>query len=383
MWIQVTTIGDLVDRQAERSDRDAVVFPDARVTYPQLSELTDRLAASLIGLGVGPGDKVGILMPNNLDYVAALIAIPKIGAVAVPINGRFKVHECAHVVSHSDAKVLLTGADPNGTDYPALIGEVFPELGTHDAHTDLELAAAPELRRVVDLSGAAPGFLTRPELAQAGASIGTNAVKTLQSRVKVRDIALLMYTSGTTARPKGCMLTHEALTRQGEKVARTRLFLSDEDAFWDPLPLFHCGGIVPLYGCISVGAKYCHAGFFEPGQALRTIAQEHCTVIYPTFETIWWGVLNHPDFASTDLSHVRLAQTVVTPELMTQFEERMPWTRYVTSYGSTEGATNLTMGLQDAPFEERAYTLGPTGRGHGGLHRRRRDRRRDADRRDG
>ena len=132
MWIQVTTIGDLVDRQAEVSARDALVMPEQRLTYPELSELTDRYAARLIGLGVRPKDKVAILLPNTVDYVALLIAIPKLGAVAVPINGRFKVHECSHVISHSDATVLITGADEHGTDYPALIGAVFPELATHD-----------------------------------------------------------------------------------------------------------------------------------------------------------------------------------------------------------------------------------------------------------
>ena len=357
MWIQVTTIGDLVDRRAEISDRDALVFPGARLTYPQLSEYTDRFAARLLGLGIGPGDKVGILMPNTVDYAAAMIAAAKLGAIAVPINGRFKVHECSHVVSHSDAKIILTSADPNGTDYPALIAEVFPEIAGHDPHTELHLDTAPELRRVVDLSGSTPGFLTRADFEAAGGDVAR--VKVLQTRVRVRDIALLMYTSGTTARPKGCLLTHEAITRQGEKVARTRLFLTEEDAFWDPLPLFHCGGIVPMFGCFSVGAKYCHAGFFEPAAALRTIEQERVTVIYPTFETIWWSVLNHPDFATTDLSRVRLSQTVVTPELMAQFEERLPWVKHVTSYGSTEGATNLTMGQQDAPYDERINTLGP------------------------
>jgi len=359
MWIQVTTIGDLVDRRAEISDRVALVMPGVRLTYPLLSELTDRFAANLLRLGVGPGDKVGILLPNTVDNVVALIAIAKLGAIGVPINGRFKLHECSHVISHSDAKVLLTGTDPHGTDYPALISEVFPEISSHDSSTNLTLAAAPQLRRVVDLSGAEPGFLSRQDFERSTDEVPIGQVKALQQRVRVRDIALLMYTSGTTARPKGCMLTHEAVTRQAEKVATSRFFLTEQDAIWDPLPLFHCGGIVPMLGCFSVGAKYCHPGFFEPAAALRTMEQEHCTVLYPAFETIWWAVLDHPDFASTDLSAVRLVQNIATPERLTQFEARMPWAHQVTSYGSTECATNLTMGLQDDPFDIRIKTLGP------------------------
>jgi fatty-acyl-CoA synthase len=359
MWIQVTTVGDLVDRRAESSDRVALVMAGSRLTYPQLSGLSDRFAANLIALGVKPGDKVGVLLPNCVDYVVALIATAKLGAVAVPINGRFKVQECSHVISHSDATVLITGADPNGTDYPALITEVFPELSSHVPSSDLDLPAAPQLRRIVDLTGAMPGFLTREQFERGAETVPIVDVKTLQQRVRVRDIALLMYTSGTTARPKGCMLTHEAITRQAEKVAITRFLLTEDDAIWDPLPLFHCGGIVPMLGCFSVGAKFCHPGFFDAATALRTMEQERCTVLYPAFETIWWAILDHPDFPATDLSAVRLIQNIATPERLAQFEARMPWAPQVTSYGSTECATNLTMGLPDASYQERIATLGP------------------------
>jgi fatty-acyl-CoA synthase len=358
MGIQVTTIGDLVDGQADRSQSVALVMPGVRLTYPQLSELTDRFAACLLGLGVGRGDKVAILMPNTIDYVAALIASAKLGAIAVPINGRFKLHECSHVVGHSDAKILLTAADPNGTDYPALIGEVFPELRKHSASDELELAAAPFLRRVVDLSGTTPGCLTRAGFERADEGTDVEQVKVLQRRVRVRDVALLVYTSGTTARPKGCLLTHEAITRHAENIARTRFFLTEHDSFWDPLPLFHCGGIVPMFGCFSVGAKYCHPGFFEPEAALRTMEQERCTVLYPTFEPIWCAVLDHPDFDSTDLSAVRLIQNVAAPARLAQFEARMPFARQMPSYGSTECAANLTIPLPDDPYEIRMQTLG-------------------------
>jgi fatty-acyl-CoA synthase len=359
MSIQVTTIGDLVDHQAQRSHNDALVMPGARLTYPQLSELTDRVAASLLALGVGRGDKVAVLMPNTIDYVAALIASAKLGAITVPINGRFKVHECSHVVGHSDAKILITAADPHGTDYPALIGEVFPELRNHCAADELELASAPFLRRIVNLDSTTPGgCLTRADFERAGERINVEQVKAMQARVRVRDIALLVYTSGTTARPKGCLLTHEALTRHGENIARTRFLLTEQDSFWDPLPLFHCGGIVPMFGCFAVGAKFCHPGFFEPKAALRTMEQERCTVLYPTFEPIWCAVLDHPDFAATDLSAVRLIQNVAAPARLAQFEARMPFARQMPSYGSTECAANLTIPLPDDPYEVRMHTSG-------------------------
>ncbi|MFC5748456.1 AMP-binding protein [Actinomadura rugatobispora] len=357
MAIRVTTLGDLVDEQAERTDGDALVIREDRLTYPELAAETDRFAAGLHALGIRYGDKVGILMPNSPDYVAALVGAAKLGAVAVPINGRFKVHELAHVISHADLALLVVSSDPDGVDYTALVSEVLPGLADGEPGR-LTLPEVPALRVVVDLQGSMPGSLGRPEFDAAAASVTREEVKLLQQRVRVRDAALLMYTSGTTARPKGCLLSHEAVVRQAEAVARTRFMLTPDDALWDPLPMFHCGGIVPMLGCFSTGAKYCHPGFFTPAETLKSIQTERCTVLYPAFETIWLAVLDHPDFPSTDLSAVRLIQNIATPERLAQFEARMPQARQVSSYGSTECATNLTLTLPDDPYEIRMRTLG-------------------------
>ena len=358
--VRVTTLGDLVHETAARtgsSTATALVMPGVRFSYAELADRIDHVAASLLALGVGPRGTVGFLMPNVPDYVTALLATASIGAVGVPINGRFKANELSYVVDHADIEVLLVASDPHGTDYADLVGRVFDGIGTGPAGA-LRLAGAPRLRAVVNLSGPAPGMLDRAAFDAGAATVDQAAVAALRARVRVRDIALLMYTSGTTARPKGCLLTHEALVRQAENVARTRFLLGPDDAFWDPLPLFHCGGIVPMLGCFSAGATFCHAGHFDPGQALRTIAAERATVLYPAFETIWRAVLDHPDFATTDLSAVRIVQNIATPERLAQFEKAMPHAVQVSSYGSTECATNLTLPFPDEPAETRLHTLG-------------------------
>lgn len=357
-WIEVTTVGDLLDRAASSTDADAVVFPDVRATYPELSAATSRFARMLLGLGVKPGEKVGILMPNSLDYVIALLGAMKLGAIAVPVNGRFKRHELTQVIAHADVRVLVVAAGAvEATDYPRLITSAFPKIAECDSQ-GLELQEAPALKHVVDLGGASPGFLTRAELEQAGEGVAATEVDALQARVRVRDIALLMYTSGTTSKPKGCMLTHEAIVRQAANVALTKFLLTSEDVFWDPLPLFHCGGLIPMLGCFSVGAQYCHAGHFDPDVALEMLQRERCTVAYPAFDTIWTGILNHPRLKDADLSSLRLIQSIVTPERLAQYEAIMPWAAQVSSYGSTESATNLTLSRPDDPYEVRMHTLG-------------------------
>jgi fatty-acyl-CoA synthase len=318
MWIEATTMGHLLDRQAARTPHaEALVMPGERLTYRELAERSDAAACKLLELGVDAGDKVGILLENRVEFVLALFAIAKLGAISVPVNARFKSHELGQVIEHADVTLLITS-------------DRFADL---IAWTSLNVDREP--------------------LAGAPRDLDEHKV-----RVRVRDTAVLMYTSGTSAQPKGCLLTHEALVRHGANVARSRFFLTPEDSFWDPLPLFHCGGIVPMLGCFSVGAKFCHAGHFEPGVALRMLEDERCTVIYPAFETIWLQVLDHPGFEQADLSAIRTIQSICVPERLRQLEARMPWAAQVSSYGATECASNLTLSLPDDPYEARMDTLG-------------------------
>jgi len=357
MWIEATTIADLLHRTADASDNMGIVFPDQRVTWKELAGRSDRFAQALLELGVEPGDKVGILMPNSLDYITLIFAVTKLGAVVVPVNGRFKERELGYVLEHADLKVLFIAEGGGGANYPTLIEAVFPALADADPGR-LELVNAPKLRNVVNLGGASVGALDRERFERLADGRPVEQVRLLQERVRIRDVAMLMYTSGTTSRPKGCLLSHEALVRQGSNVAITRFELTEEDRFWDPLPLFHCGGIVPMIGCCRTCATYYHAGHFEPTQAIHTLAEEKITVAYPAFEPIWLAILNHPEFDQLDLTSIRLLQNIATPERLAFFERATPWAKQVSSYGSTESATNLTLPFPDDPYEVRINTLG-------------------------
>jgi fatty-acyl-CoA synthase len=220
---------------------------------------------------------------------------------------------------------------------------------------------APELVHVVDLgsdSALAPGFVPRGEFLRGGEAVDPAEVRTLQQRVRIRDVAMLMYTSGTTSRPKGCMLSHEAVVRHGINVQRTKFRSTADDRFWDPLPLFHIGGIVPMLGCLGIGATYYHAGHFEATQALDTLEHERITVAYPAFETIWLQVLDHPRFPQADLGSLRLIQNIAIPERLQQMHDRLPTAAQVSSFGATECSSNLTLPEPDDPLDVRIATLG-------------------------
>jgi fatty-acyl-CoA synthase len=359
LWIEATTIGDLVDRAAFECDGDAVVFPDGRVTYAELAAASDQWARALRALGVGPGDKVGILMPNCVDFVVAFVAAAKLGAVAVPVNARFKPHELSHVIEHADIRVLLCAAGPEGTvDFPELLAEVFSDVAGQEAAA-LQVAGAPLLRQLIHVNGERPGFLTREAFLARAEEISIDEVRSLQQRVRIRDIAMLMYTSGTTAKPKGCLQTHEALVRHGGTIIRDRFRMEPGERFWDALPMFHIGGVTPMLGCIGARVAFCHAGHFDPAVALRMLQEERVTVAYPAFDLIWLAILDHPDYSAADLSGIRLVMSITTPERLRDLQRRTPHAAYVTSFGATEAAAHLTLPLPDDPEEVRMATLGP------------------------
>ena len=352
------TVGCLVDECARQYERDAIVLPGVRVSYQELKELADSCARSLRGLGVSPGDKVGILMPNCLDFLVVLFGAAKLGAVTVPINGRFRTHELGQIIAHADVRTLLTCAGPAGTvDFPAMVAEVLPGLRDQDP-TALALADVPSLRQVVNLGAASDGFLDRRAFEHCADGVFESDRQQLQAQVSDDQVALLMYTSGTTSNPKGCLLSHRAVVGHGATVAATRFFLTGSDRFWDPLPMFHIGGLVPMLGCMSVGATFYHAGHFDADQSLRTLADERITVAYPAFETIWLGILNHPDFPTADLSALRLIQNIAVPERLVQMQMATPAASEVSSFGATECSSNLTLTLPDDPYDVRMNTLG-------------------------
>ena len=215
-WVEVTTFGDLIVRAAARHPGgDAIVFPDRRHSFGSLLEAAERAARSLLGLGVRPGDHVGILMPNCMDFIEVMFGAALIGAPVIPINARFKGRELSYVARDADLRLLVTSdIIDQHTDYVEILHGCIPGLAdAPDAH-DLRLDSVPELRSVVLLGSSSPaGMIDRAGFEAAAGGVGLDAVHLLRSRVALRDIAMMMYTSGTTAEPKGCPMTHEQLVR--------------------------------------------------------------------------------------------------------------------------------------------------------------------------
>jgi fatty-acyl-CoA synthase len=357
-YIEATTLGDLLDRQAARSDRELLVFPEERVRYRQLAAEAATAARALRALGVGPGDKVGLMLPASVDFMAALFGAAKLGALPVPINLRFKEVELSHVVRDGDLRVLLTSdRGREGAAFADLLRQVLPRLPDQDPR-DVRLDEAPELRRVVLLGDPAPGFLAEAAFREGAETVDPDEVDRLQERVRIADVAMIMYTSGTEARPKGAMLTHEGLTRQAHLIARTRYGLGPEDRFWTPLPMFHIGGTIAMLACVSAGCTYCHVGWMDGGRALDQLERERCTVAFPAFDLLWLPVLDHPRFPKADLSALRLVQASGPPDVARRMQARLPRAVQIAGSGMTENSSYTSLGRPDDDEEARLRTHG-------------------------
>jgi fatty-acyl-CoA synthase len=370
--IRVTTVGDLLDERGETlPGHEAVVFPDHRSTCADLSARARAIGRLLLRLGVEAGDRVGILLPASADLLAVLFGAVTIGAVAVPVNARYREEELRHVVVDSGMRVLVTTPPaPAEPDLPALVTTALG-LGPAPAPDDpwssvLDHADTPELRRVVVLAHGpvpsspatvGPGRLLVPDLDAAALPVPDDVLESRRRAVRVRDTATLVYTSGTTAAPKGAMLSHEALVRLAAGIAE-RMRLTPDDRVWTAIPLFHGGGITFALSALTAGAPFVHPGWFDPATTPAYLEAERITVALAAFETIWLPVLDRPDMAARDLARLRLVMVVGVPERLRAMAARTPQAVQVSCVAMTESSAFLTLNHLDDPFEARVTTGG-------------------------
>ncbi len=349
-WGEAITLGDLLERAARATpDADAVVFVDERWTYAQAVQRARTFARGLIALGVGPGDRVGVLMANSPDAIAAIFAIALAGATVVPINTRYRAVELPFVVADAGVRVILTSDRID--QYVDLLGLLEEALGDR-------AEAAPDLRHIVALGTTVrDDAVSEADFLALAETIEPAELAFRRSAVRLRDDALLLYTSGTTSLPRGCRLTHEAIVRNWTLVAAI-LRLSAGDRLWAPCPLFHLGAIGPLIASTAAGAAFVSDTYFEPRRALELVQRERATHLYPAYPPITQGLLDQPGFADADLSHARVMLNVGPEDLLRQMQAAMPNVIQVTLYGSTEGGGAITYSQLDDPLDSRVRTCG-------------------------
>ncbi|MGE0667703.1 MAG: class I adenylate-forming enzyme family protein [Sphingomonadales bacterium] len=360
--IEATTFGDLLLKAADRwPDNDAIVFPDSRRTYRETVAKAYEIARSLIALGVRRGEHVGILMPNCMPYVDLILGCALAGVVSVPINARFKAHEMGYVIENADLVALFTSdLISEYADFAAVLSDAFPDLSGQADMRSLSLKGAPRLKTIVMYGSGEtpPGFLGWRDFEALKDGATEDEVERRRIAVALKDPCIMMYTSGTTANPKGCPITHEHLVRNGINMNREKYLMGPDDRMWDPLPLFHMSTILPMAALFDTGGTFITSTHFEAGQALEMIERERATVLFAAFPTITAALVNHADFKSRDMSRVRRINNVAPPDLMRQFAAAFPQASQTAAYGLTEVGGVIAFGHPDDSEDHRTRACG-------------------------
>ena len=362
--ISVTTIGDLLLSAADRfPDTVALVFPEAQYSYRELAQKALRRARSLQAIGVKPHDHVGILMHTCPSFVEVFFAIALCGAVIVPINARYRSSELLYVIENGDiATLVTTDTVAEQISFVERLRGALPDLDSRQTLRRLEISAAPKLRNMVLLgNSAAAGFIRESDFDELADDVPESDVHRARLGVRVRDIALILYTSGTTANPKGCLISHEAQVRNSIALGRHRYRLTHDDRFWSPLPMFHIASVLPMLAIFHVGGTYLTMGHFDAGVALDMLERYDVTATYPCFVTIMQGLIYHPNFQRTDLSRIKFMNSnfaVQPPAVAESIMRAMPKALQVGSFGMTETCGTVCTGSQDEPEWLRITRLG-------------------------
>jgi HIP---CoA ligase len=323
-------------------DEDGVVESGQRVSWAELADRMEHAARAFAASGVRPGDRVALWAPNSLDWIVASLGIYAAGAVLVPVNTRFKGTEAAHVLRTAGARLLVTVTDFLGADYIGMLGSDPDLLGTLE---------------VVVLSGP-PGdatpwtrFLERDREADGSGSP--------EERLGAADISDIIFTSGTTGRPKGAVLTHGASTRSyvawSENVG-----LRHGDRYLVVYPFFHCAGLKSaVLACILTGATIVPCPVFDVATVMDLVVRERISML-PGPPALYQSLLN-ADLSGYDTSSLRLAVTgaaSVPVDLVRRMREDLGFASVVTAYGLTETTGTVSTCRHDDPIEVIANTSG-------------------------
>ncbi|WP_433802220.1 class I adenylate-forming enzyme family protein [Actinomycetospora sp. CA-084318] len=354
VWDPMTLHERLAQVAAEFGERPFVITDDRTVTYAETDAWSRRLADGLAALGVRPGDRVGIVMANYLEFVPLKFAVARAGAVAVPFNYLYRTDELRYVLEQSACQVLVTMTGFMGLDQLAMLDEIAPGWDRG------EQTALPELRDVVVLSTdgrTREGVRSVADLeslgaAHTGASDGRGA--------EPGDVADILYTSGTTGSPKGVLITHDASQRTGYASALTRAF-EDGRRILFSLPCYHMFGYVEgLMAAMMVGGAIVPQTAFDPGRYLEGIERHRATDIL-CVPTMTVALLEHPDLATRDLSSLRAILSGAAPApvwLWEKVRDGLGVDEIVTGYGMTEQGGAMTLSLPEDPLEVMATTVG-------------------------
>ncbi|MBX3075255.1 long-chain-fatty-acid--CoA ligase [Candidatus Obscuribacterales bacterium] len=325
-------IGDALSVQAARRPKaEAVVFGDKRIDFASLNARSLAMEEQIRALGLQKGDKVSVLFPNHPDFIAIFFAVAKIGAVVVPINPMLKSAEIAHILSDSNSRAIIV--------HNHLLPEVVAALPQIDGlqflivserAAELQIQSANSELKLIDLTG----------------ELKPDALSSFDTSIDPEhDLALLVYTSGTTGKPKGAMLTHRSLMSVFPFNIFSSLDLKSDERILGLLPMCHIYGIGSLVSTpVALGCTVVIMPKFEAKAALDCIAKERITVV-PGVPAMYQFMMMEYEQNKVDVSALRYCLSAAAP-IAPEFLERIKRefnVQVVEGYGMSETAGGGTV----------------------------------------
>jgi fatty-acyl-CoA synthase len=303
-WFEKMTFGSLPDRAARMfGDREALFFNGIRWSFAQLAESINRAAKGFIHLGIMPGDKVGLWVPNRPEFIHSFFGLAKIGAIIVPINTFLRTSDTAYLLKQSNSSTLITVDQSGPIDYVSMVHEMLPSI--REAHgKEISDPGFPDLKRVVILSERAyEGTYSWPEVLEQGDVISDETLEQRSDAVDPDGTVFIMYTSGTTGFPKGVMHCHNVIRNITDQA--NRLAVTSNDVIIMYLPLFHAFGLYegPLMSMVT-GARQVLTETFDPPESLGLIEREKATLIHG-FDTHFKDLVELQEKSPKDVSSLR------------------------------------------------------------------------------
>ncbi|GGX85492.1 AMP-binding protein [Massilia dura] len=358
------TIGPFLAGIAQRhGDNEALVVPHqgVRWTYTEMNARVTSLAAGLLGLGLRPGDRVGIWSQNCAEWVLVQFATARAGLIMVNINPAYRRAELEYVLDKVQCAALILAPAFKSSDYLAIADDVVPEL-RQSPPGKLRSARLPHLRHVIRLgAGKTPGMLNFDDLLAPPCAERLADLAAIEAALQFDDPVNIQFTSGTTGSPKGATLTHHNILNNGFFIGEA-MRLTDRDRLCIPVPLYHCFGMVlGNLACVTHGATMVFPGeSFEPKAVLETVQAERCTGLHGV-PTMFISLLDHPDFGSYDLATLRTGIMAGSPcpaEVMGRVIDRMHLAEITIAYGMTETSPVSFQSSVDDPVALRVATIG-------------------------
>jgi acyl-CoA synthetase (AMP-forming)/AMP-acid ligase II len=333
------SIPGLVRRAArDFGEREALVDDDGafRLDFRGLEDAMIASTRAAIAAGLQPGDRAAVWAPNLHQWIGAALGVLGAGGVLVPINTRFKGAEAAYVLGKSRARLLFTVTDFLDTDYVALLREADADL--------------PDLEQTIVLRGDAPaGTIGVLDYLAAGQSVSEDDANARIDAIAPDDLSDIIFTSGTTGRPKGVMVTHGQSLRVYEAWTDV-VGLREGDRYLIVNPFFHTFGYKAGWmSCVLRGATIVPLAVFDVPAVLEMVAKERISVL-PGPPTLLQGILDYPDRATFDLSSLRLTVTgaaAVPVRLIERLRDEMTFETIITGYGLTESTGTTAMCRHD------------------------------------